>query len=144
MSAERYVLLGLAPARAPWFAALAQWATSATIAAEFVKCVSADEVRARLGSGRRYSALLIDSGSRWFERDLVDAARGAHTPVIAVGDGGRGRPPHPAVRGVRVPVWWRAQLHWSRPQEDPGSAAWRPETWGWSRSCPRISVATSC
>ncbi len=99
MSAERYVLLGLAPARAPWFAALAQWATSATIAAEFVKCVSADEVRARLGSGRRYSALLIDSGSRWFERDLVDAARGAHTPVIAVGDGGRGTAPAPGGAG---------------------------------------------
>jgi hypothetical protein len=86
VSSERYVLLGLAPARAPWFAALAQWATSATIAAEFIKCVSADEVRARLASGRRHSALLVDSGSPWFERDVVDAARSVFTPVIAVRD----------------------------------------------------------
>ena len=84
MSGERYVLLGLAPARADWFAALAQWATSATIAAEFIKCVSADEVRARLRSGRRHSALLIDSGSPSLERDLVEAAWAAQTPVIAV------------------------------------------------------------
>ena len=62
MSGERYVLLGLAPARAPWFAALAQWATAATIAAEFIKCVSGDEVRARLASGRPHSALLVDAG----------------------------------------------------------------------------------
>ena len=86
MSGERYVLLGLAPARAPWFAALAQWATGATIAAEFVKCVSADEVRARLASGRPHSALLVDVGSPAFDRDMVDAARAASTPVIAIRD----------------------------------------------------------
>ena len=84
LTGERYVLLGLAPARAPWFAAVAQWATSATIAAEFIKCVSADEVRARLSSGRRHSALLVDAASPSFDRDVVDAARAALTPVIAV------------------------------------------------------------
>jgi hypothetical protein len=84
VSGERYVLLGLAPARAPWFVALAQWATSASIAAEFIKCVSADEVRARLASGRRHSALLIDTGSPSLDRDVMDAARSARTPVIAV------------------------------------------------------------
>jgi hypothetical protein len=84
MTGERYVLWGLAPARAQWFAAVAQWATSATIAAEFIKCVSADEVRARLASGRRHSALLVDAASPSFDRDVVDAARAAATPVIAV------------------------------------------------------------
>lgn len=84
MTGERYVLLGLAPARARWFAAVAQWATSASIAAEFVKCVSADEVRARLASGRRHSALIVDAASPSFDRDVVDAARAASTPVIAV------------------------------------------------------------
>jgi len=84
VTSERYVLLGLAPARAPWFAALAQWATSATIAAEFIKCVSADEVRARLASGRRHSALLVDAGSPALDRDVIDAARSVLTPVIAV------------------------------------------------------------
>jgi hypothetical protein len=86
VTTERYVLLGLAPARAPWFASLAQWATAATIAAEFVKCVSAGEVRARLASGRQHSALLVDAGSPSFDRDVVDAARSASTPVIAIRD----------------------------------------------------------
>lgn len=86
MTTERYVLLGLAPAKAPWFAALAQWATSATIAAEFIKCVSADEVRSRLASGRPHSALLVDAGSPSLDRDVIDAARGVLTPVIAVRD----------------------------------------------------------
>lgn len=84
MTGERYVLLGLAPARAPWFAAVAQWSTSATIAAEFIKCVSAHEVRARLASGRRHSALIVDVASPTFDRDVVDAARSVLTPVIAV------------------------------------------------------------
>ena len=97
MSGERYVLLGLAPARAPWFAAVAQWATSATIAAEFIKCVSADEVRARLASGRRHSALLVDASSPSFDRDVVDAARAAVTPVIAV-------------RGARSPTFAGSDL----------------------------------
>jgi hypothetical protein len=87
VSSERYVLLGLAPPRAKWFEALAQWVTSATIAAEFIKCVSGEEVRARLASGRRHSALLIDSASPSFDRDSVDAARAAFTPVIVVRDG---------------------------------------------------------
>jgi len=84
VSAERYVLLGLAPARAPWFQTLAQWSTSASIAAEFVKCVSAEEVRVRLTSGRRHSALLVDAAAPGLDRDLVDAAAECFTPVIVV------------------------------------------------------------
>jgi hypothetical protein len=97
VTGERYVLLGLAPARAAWFAAVAQWATSATIAAEFIKCVSADEVRVRLASGRRHSALLIDAASPSFDRDVMDAARAALTPVVAV-------------RGARTPGFAVADL----------------------------------
>ncbi|HET6966589.1 MAG TPA: hypothetical protein VFH58_17590 [Acidimicrobiales bacterium] len=84
MAGERFVVLGLAPARSAWFEAVAQWTTSAAIAAEFVKCVSAEEVRARLASGRRHSALLVDSSSPSFDRDLVDACAGQATPVIVV------------------------------------------------------------
>jgi MinD-like ATPase involved in chromosome partitioning or flagellar assembly len=87
MTAERYVVLGLAPARAPWFEALAQWSTSAAIAAEFVKCVSAEEVRVRLTSGRRHSALLVDAAAAGFDRDLVDAAVASLTPVVVVRSG---------------------------------------------------------
>lgn len=84
MAGERFVVLGLAPARSAWFEAVAQWTTSAAIAAEFVKCVSAEEVRARLASGRRHSALLVDSSSPSFDRDLVDACTAQATPVIVV------------------------------------------------------------
>lgn len=83
--AGRYVLLGLAPARARWFEALAQWTMSASVAAEFVKCVSAEEVRARLVSGRSHSALIVDVTAPSYDRDLVDAAVQQSVPVITVG-----------------------------------------------------------
>jgi hypothetical protein len=86
VSGERYVLLGLAPPRSTWFREVARWTTSASLAAEFVKCVSAEEVRARLGSGRVHSALLVDICAPAFDRDLVATAGAAFTPVIAVDD----------------------------------------------------------
>lgn len=90
MGAERYVVLGLAHARSTWFRAVAQWAHSGTIPAEFVKCVSAEEVRARLASGRPFSALLADAALPALDRDLVDAGRSAGCVTVAVDDG-RGR-----------------------------------------------------
>lgn len=87
MAGGRYVLLGLAQARAVWFREVSQWATSATIAAEFIKCVSGEEVRARLASGRAHSALLIDASLAAFDRDLVAATLAAGTPVLVVTDG---------------------------------------------------------
>jgi hypothetical protein len=86
---ERYVLLGLAPPRSGWFREISQWTTSASLAAEFIKCVSAEEVRARLGSGRVHSALIVDLSSPAFDRDLVATASAAFTPVIAVDDARR-------------------------------------------------------
>jgi hypothetical protein len=90
VTTDRYVLLGLAPTRAPWFEALAQWSNAATIAADFVKCVSAEEVRVRLTSGRPHSAFLVDADAPGLERDLVDIATQSFTPVIVVH---RGRAP---------------------------------------------------
>ena len=90
MTGDRYVLLGLAPARAPWFRAVASWATAASIPAEFVKCVSIEEVQARLASGRSWSALVVDGRLPVVDRDLVDRCREAGTAVLVVDDG-RGR-----------------------------------------------------
>lgn len=84
VSGDRYVLLGLAQARSGWFRAVAQWANSGTIPAEFVKCVSAEELRARLASGRPFSAALVDATLPAFDRDLVDLARGSGCVVVAV------------------------------------------------------------
>jgi hypothetical protein len=87
MAAERFVVLGLAPARSPWFRAVGLWANSGALPAEFVRCVSAEEVRARLGSGRPFSALVADAGLPAVDRDLVAAARAAGCAVLVVDDG---------------------------------------------------------
>ena len=86
VGADRYVVMGLARARSSWFRSVAQWANSGTIPAEFVKCVSAEEVRARLATGRPFSAVLVDAGLASLDRDLVDTARTAGCATIAVDD----------------------------------------------------------
>jgi hypothetical protein len=87
MRGERYVALGVAPPRAAWFTELARWSTSAAVPLEFVKCVTVEEVRARLASGRAFSAVLVDSSLPFVDRDLVDDARAVGCAVIAVDDG---------------------------------------------------------
>ena len=84
MTSDRFVLLGLARPRAPWFAELSRWATTATIPAEFVKCVSSEELRVRLASGRPWSAVLLDGTMPAVDRDLIAAARDAGCPAIVV------------------------------------------------------------
>jgi MinD-like ATPase involved in chromosome partitioning or flagellar assembly len=84
--AERYVVLGLATARAEWFKEVGRWATAAAIPVEFVRCVSAEEARARLGGGRPFSALLVDAGVHGLDRDLVDTAVAAGAAVLVVDD----------------------------------------------------------
>lgn len=87
MRGERFVALGLAHARSGWFSELARWSTSAAVPVEFVKCVTIEEVRARLASGRAFSALLVDASLHGVDRDLVDEARGCGCAVIVVDDG---------------------------------------------------------
>ena len=87
MRGERFVALGLAHARSGWFSDLARWSTSAAIAVEFVKCVTLDEVRARLASGRAFSALLVDGSLPGLDRDVVDEAKACGCAVVIVDDG---------------------------------------------------------
>lgn len=87
MSSDRYVVVGLAPARSAWFREVARWATSASLPIEFVKCVSLEELRVRLASGRPFSAVLVDAGVAGVDRDLIDTARGAGCAVLVVDDG---------------------------------------------------------
>jgi len=81
---QRWVVLGLAHPRADWFSELARWATSAAAPIEFVKCMSAQEARVRLSSGRAHSAMLVGDRASGLDRDLVDSARSAGTAVIVV------------------------------------------------------------
>lgn len=83
---DRYVVLGLARPRAQWFSELSRWATTAAVPVEFVKCLTPDEARARLSSGRRWSALLVDAGAHGVDRDLLDAASTNGTAPVVVAD----------------------------------------------------------
>ena len=87
MPAERFVVLGLAPARSGWFRSVGLWANSGALPAEFVRCISTEEVRARLASGRPFSALVADAGLPTVDRDLVAAASTAGCSVLVVDDG---------------------------------------------------------
>jgi hypothetical protein len=90
MRGERYVLLGLARARSEWFRSVALWATASAIPAEFSKCVSAEELRTRLQSGRSFSAALLDGTLPATDRDLIAAVRDAGcVPIVVDDDHGR-------------------------------------------------------
>lgn len=84
MAGPRYVVLGLAPVRAPWFGTVAQWANASSLPLEFVKCVSAEELRARLSGGRPLSAVMVDANLPTLDRDLLDAGRQAGCAVVVV------------------------------------------------------------
>ncbi len=84
--ADRFVLLGLAHARSPWFRDVGRWANAAAIPAEFVKCLTVEEVRARLAAGRPYSALLIDGSLPGADRDLLDAVTETGAAVFVIDD----------------------------------------------------------
>jgi hypothetical protein len=83
---DRYVLLGLARARAAWFRTVAQWSTSAMLPAEFLRCVSIEELRARLRSGRRFSAAIVDASVPGLDRDLIAAAEEVGCRMLVVDD----------------------------------------------------------
>ena len=85
---ERYVLLGLARARAEWFRTISQWATSAMLPAEFVRCVSVEELRTRLASGRPFSTAIVDGSVPGLDRDLIGQASEVGVSVVVVDDGG--------------------------------------------------------
>jgi MinD-like ATPase involved in chromosome partitioning or flagellar assembly len=87
VTTDRWVLLGLARPRRPWFAAVGRDATSGALAAEFLKCVSAEEVRVRLEGGRRCSAVLLDGGLPAVDRDLLAAVVASGAAAVVVDDG---------------------------------------------------------
>lgn len=87
MGGERFVVLGLARPRAEWFRQVGRWATSAALPAEFLKCSSVEELRARLAAGRPYSCALLDGGLPAVDRDLLQSVREAGAVVVIVDDG---------------------------------------------------------
>lgn len=80
---ERFVVLGVAPARREWFRRVARWANEAALPVEFVKCISASEVISRLETGQPFSAVMADASTNGLDRDLIDLANAVGcTPII--------------------------------------------------------------
>lgn len=85
MRRDRHVVLGAARGDAAWFHDVSRWAMSGTLGIEYVKALDAAEVRARLTSGRRFSAVLLDGHLDRVDRDLVQLAHDAGAVVVVLG-----------------------------------------------------------
>lgn len=88
---DRFVVIGVAPARSVWFRNVARWSNDGSIGIEFVKCVSTTEVRAHLRSNRAFSAVLVDAAVPGVDRDLIDEATSSGVAVLVVDDLGHRR-----------------------------------------------------
>lgn len=110
MAAERYVLLGLGTTRSPWFTEVARWATVGSIPADFIKCISAEELRVRLTSGRPFSALLVDAATGAVDRDLLDLAARHQVAVLVIDPGAGAGWVDLGASGVLAPDLRREQL----------------------------------
>lgn len=84
MSGDRYVVIGLAHVRSAWFTEVARWATAGSIPVEFVKCVSPEELRARVAGGRPFSAALLDGRLPAVDRDLLATLADARIATLVV------------------------------------------------------------
>jgi MinD-like ATPase involved in chromosome partitioning or flagellar assembly len=143
MTTDRYVVLGLARARAAWFGQVARWATAAALPVDFIKTVSGEEVRARLRSGRPFSALLVDGGLAALDRDLIELAGRHGCAVIAIDDGRSARSWRDlgvaavlpadversvlldALRAVAQPIARREDAPAASDAAEPGPTRWR-------------------
>jgi hypothetical protein len=143
MRGERYVLVGLARAQARWFLDVATWSTSGALSAEFLKVLSFEELRARLQSGRAFSALLVDATLPGCDRDLADLATSSGCAVVVIderftlahwhqlGASAVLRPDFgrddlvAALRAVAKPVSRTDTTPGAEPQEAEPQAAWR-------------------
>lgn len=84
---ERFVVATLAHPRSAWATDLVQGATTGALPVEIVQCVSMEELRARLASGRAFSAVVLDSGVPGVDRELLDPVRRAGAALIVVASG---------------------------------------------------------
>ena len=84
---EHFVVLGAARPRTSWLTDVGQWSTSSALPIEFIRCVSIDEVRSRLMSDRRHSAVLLGEDCAGVDRDILETARDAKCAAIVIADG---------------------------------------------------------
>ena len=89
MTTDRFVLVGLAHVRSRWFTEVSRWATVGSLPVEFLKCLTVEELRSRLASGRPISAALLDARLPAVDRDLLNAVRSHGAVAIIVADPAR-------------------------------------------------------
>jgi hypothetical protein len=93
MTGRRYVVAGLAHARAAWFGDVGRWSTTARIPVEFLRCLRTEELLALLDGQVPLSATLIDLGAPGVDRDLLADVRATGAAVLVVRSPGTGSPP---------------------------------------------------
>ena len=82
----RFVLVALAPPRAPWLDRLVQLANSGAVAAEVHKCVGVVDLLGQIGPGRAVSAVILDASVHGVDRDLLQRVKTSGAAVVIVGD----------------------------------------------------------
>lgn len=87
MTNEHFVVLGTARPRSAWLADVGRWSNTSMVPIEFIRCVSVDEVRSRLRSDRRFSAVLLGEDCSGLDRDIIESAREARCVPIVITDG---------------------------------------------------------
>ena len=85
VSSLRYVLLGLASGEPAWLEAVARLVGRRSADDEFIRCTGSVDLATRLGTGRPFSAVLVDHRTVGLDRELVRRASAAGCPVIVVG-----------------------------------------------------------
>ena len=85
VSSPRYVLLGLASGEPAWLEVVARLVGRRSADDEFIRCTGPVDLATRLGTGRPFSAALVDHRTVGLDRELVRRASAAGCPVIVVG-----------------------------------------------------------
>ena len=87
MRAATFSLVTVAPPRTDWITRLTAWSNEGSLGVEVIRCISLEELRARIGSIQRFSAAIIDESMIGLDRDLLMLARetGCATIVITKG-----------------------------------------------------------
>jgi hypothetical protein len=87
MRGATFSLVAVAPPRTEWLTRLTAWANEGSLGVEVVRCISIEEMRARIGSMQRFSAALIDESSVGLDRDLLMASHENGSAPIVVSKG---------------------------------------------------------
>ncbi len=85
MPARRFVLLGLPADGSSWVPVVEEVLASRDVGDEFLACEGRTDLLTRLGTGRRFSAALVDQRTVGLDREFVRRANAADCPVILIG-----------------------------------------------------------